>query len=424
MKKKILAVVVCMLMFANISALAANIDSINENKCIPCTDPGDISFVYDVQTPTDDNQCVGVEFDGTYFYVTGGGGTTHPDTNYVYFFDKNGSYVSRVAQPTTSDWGWRDIAFDGTYMYSSSDANIDKWYVTGLPSSPTITVVSSFSGPNDPNRAMGYDPDTGHIWTANRESQIYEIDTTGTIINIFNNTKRIYSMAWDNVCPGKPNLWIYDQTNEGGHKCHVRQFDPINGVYTGVEYTGYYNDSTNDQAGGSCFVEDWNGTNVFIGLTQSEPDSIFCMELCEVGIAEPDINCLGDLDWNDVSPGATVSGDFEIKNIGDPGSLLNWEITKWPAWGNWTFTPLNGTGLTPEAGALSVTVEVKAPDEKNEEFTGSIKIINIDEPTDHCEIDVFLATPKNKPFNVNPFIVRILQQHPRMFPMLRPILGM
>jgi hypothetical protein len=31
---------------------------------------------------------------------------------------------------------------------------------------------------------------------------------------------------------------------------------------------------------------------------------------------------------------------------------------------------------------------------------------------------------KNKPFNVNPFIVRILQQHPRMFPILRLILGM
>ncbi len=411
-------------MFANISVLAANINIINENNCIPCTDPGDFCFVYEIETQTDDNQSVGVEFDGTYFYVTGGGGTEHPDTNYVYFFDKNGTYLSRVAQPITSDWGWRDIAFDGTYMYSSGNKNIDVWYVTGLPSSPVLNIVSSFPGPNDPNRAMGYDPDTGHIWTANRESQIYEIDTTGTIINIFNNTKRIYSMAWDNFCPGKPNLWIYDQTDEGGHKCHVRQFDPITGVYTGVEYKGYMNDPVNDWAGGSCFVEDWNGTNVFIGLTQNTPDLIFCMEICEVGAAEPNLNCEGDLNWDDVSAGATVNGDFDVENVGDPGSLLNWEITEWPNWGNWTFTPLSGINLTPEAGAFTITVDVKAPDEKNEEFTGSIKIVNTDDATDQCEIDVFLATPKNKPFNHHPFFLRILQQYPHMFPIIRLILGL
>jgi hypothetical protein len=424
MKKKILSIVVMMLMFANITTLAANININNELTCQPCLDPGDILFTYDVETPTDDNQCLGVEFDGTYFYVTGGGGTTHPDTNYVYFFDKNGSYLSRVAQPTTSDWGWRDIAYDGTYMYSSDSQNVDVWNVTGLPSSPVLNVIKSFSGPENPNRAMAYDPDTGHFWTANRESTIYEFDDTGTVINSFSNVKRIYSMAWDNVCSGSPRLWIYDQTNEGGHMCHVRQFDPVAGVYTGVEYEGYNNDPANDMAGGSCFIEDWEGKNVFIGLTQNTPDLIFCMEICQVGGPEPDLECEGDLNWEDITPGGTAIGDFKVKNSGETGSFLNWKIVEWPEWGNWTITPMNGTGLTPAAGSFSIDVEVVAPDEKKKDFTGKIKVVNIDDPTDSCKIDVFLGTPVSKPLSGYQFFSRIINQHPHMFPILRYIFGL
>jgi len=433
MKRKMLGIFVCMLLIA--TALPAvgtlNIDKNEEitdlllkQDCTSCMDPGDICFVYDVETPTDDNQCLGVEFDGTYFYITGGGGTTHPDTNYVYFFDKDGNYLSRVAQPTTSDWGWRDIAFDGTYMYSSDSANVDVWYITGLPSSPVINMASSFPGPENPNRAMAYDPVTGHFWTANRASSIYEFDNTGTVVNTFSNTKSIYSMAWDDVCPGGPKLWTYDQTDEGGHKCHIRQFDPVNGVYTGVEYSGYYNDSVNDVAGGSCFIEDWDGKNVFIGLTQNTPDLIFCMEICDVGAPEPDLECDGDLSWVDVTPGDTVSDDFDVENIGDSGSLLNWEITEWPTWGNWTFTPPTGAGLTPEDGAFTVDVEVEAPIDENSDFTGTIKITNAIDPSDYCEIDVSLATPKNKPFNINLPFLRFLEQHPHMFPILRTLLGL
>ena len=75
------------------TTLRVTINIEEKDICKPCLDPGDICFVYDIQTPTDNNQCVGVEFDGTYFYITGGGGTTHPDTNYVYFFDKNGKLL-------------------------------------------------------------------------------------------------------------------------------------------------------------------------------------------------------------------------------------------------------------------------------------------------------------------------------------------
>jgi hypothetical protein len=139
----------------------------------------------------------------------------------------------------------------------------------------------------------------------------------------------------------------------------------------------------------------------------------------------PDLDCDGDISWSDVPVGSTVSGNFVVMNIGDPGSLLNWEITEWPIWGNWTFTPISGTGLKPADGAFTVQVDVVAPEEKNKDFSGTIKIVNLDDTTDTCRISVSLATPRNKPFNmINFLFLRFLESHPYLFPILRQALGL
>ncbi len=62
----------------------------------------------------------------------------------------------------------------------------------------------------------------------------------------------------------------------------------------------------------------------------------------------PDLDCSGSLSWTDIEPGATVSGSFQLQNIGDTGSLLNWTInTSSINWGTWSYTPESGENLTP-----------------------------------------------------------------------------
>ena len=106
----------------------------------------------------------------------------------------------------------------------------------------------------------------------------------------------------------------------------------------------------------------------------------------------PDLNCEGSLSWTGIKPGGMVHGNFTVENIGDPTSLLDWQIAEWPTWGNWTFQPMNGTGLTPEQGAMNVQVWVVAPSEKNE-FNGTVKIVNLHDPNDFAEIPVYMKTP-------------------------------
>jgi len=108
-----------------------------------------------------------------------------------------------------------------------------------------------------------------------------------------------------------------------------------------------------------------------------------------------DLDCSGTLSWTGVTPGSTVTGSFTVENIGDPGSLLDWEVESYPDWGAWTFDPENGEDLTPEDDPITVNVEVVAPNEQNQQFDGEVKIVNSENGSDYYIISVSLATPVN-----------------------------
>jgi len=124
----------------------------------------------------------------------------------------------------------------------------------------------------------------------------------------------------------------------------------------------------------------------------------------------PDLNCTGSLSWSDIKPGATVHGSFQVQNVGDPSSLLNWTVNNSLTWGTWTFTPASGEGLTPEQGPVTVQVYVIAPNEKNAEFQGFLKVQNRDNASDFDTIPVILKTSASTVLSsANPFINMVRQ---------------
>ena len=124
----------------------------------------------------------------------------------------------------------------------------------------------------------------------------------------------------------------------------------------------------------------------------------------------PDLNCTGSLSWSDIKPGSTVHGSFQVRNVGDPGSLLNWTVNNSLTWGTWTFTPASGENLTPEQGPVTVQVYVIAPDEKNTEFQGFLQVQNRDNTSDFDTIPVTLKTSASMVLSsANPFINMVRQ---------------
>ena len=124
-----------------------------------------------------------------------------------------------------------------------------------------------------------------------------------------------------------------------------------------------------------------------------------------------------------MSPGSTVTGSFTVENIGTPDSELDWKITNTPGWGNWAFNPEEGNDLT-KGNPVMVEATVTAPNQKNEEFLGKIRIENLERPQDYCEISVSLTTPKNKVLNFNIYLLeQLFEQFINAFPLLKYLVG-
>ena len=177
-------------------------------------------------------------------------------------------------------------------------------------------------------------------------------------------------------------------------------------------------------------LDDWfgwsvsiDGYNALIGAREDNDATGAAYVFVKSGPdPDPDLDCGGALDWTGIKPGATVTGEFYVENIGEEGTLLNWEIESYPEWGSWTFTPDSGTDLLPET-IVTVEVEVVAPDDPNTKFTGKVKVVNSDDPSDFVEIGAELKTPRSKALT-NSLFLRFLQQFSNAFPILRQLLGL
>jgi len=135
-----------------------------------------------------------------------------------------------------------------------------------------------------------------------------------------------------------------------------------------------------------------------------------------------EVCCDGELIWDDVTAGGTVSGSFKILNCGESYTMLDWEVGEYPTWGTgWTFSPDSGIDLKPEDGGVTIAVQAIAPTRINKKFDGKIKLVNKDNPNDYCEIDVSLTTPRTR--MINPIFINLLQRFFSQFPAIHWILN-
>jgi len=142
---------------------------------------------------------------------------------------------------------------------------------------------------------------------------------------------------------------------------------------------------------------------------------------------EPDLNCFGELIWDDVTPGTIAKNIFYVENIGGAISMLDWEITEWPEWGVWYFLPPEGEDLLPNNGAVHVHVFVEVDDLPYRDFTGNITIVNKENTSDFEILPVTLSTPnsyENGDILLIRFLQRIIKNHPNAFPIIRKYFGL
>ena len=244
---------------------------------------GDVIFEMDVETPTNDNQLLGVEFDGTYFYVTGGAAGSDP--NKVYVIDTIGNVILALDQPDIPDyWGWRDLAWDGVYtgadridtLYGSCGQLVHKFGISFSDS--TLDHYGSFLGPCYPlNRALAYMEDSAWFFTSNGQDSNYNYKfskTNSHIDSSFNNFF-MYGAAYDtDILEGGYVWWHSQNATTTPFYCLVEQMDAISMNFTGVVVNFSPTIVVSGIAGGLCFSEGFRGMDVLFALVQGNPSDI------------------------------------------------------------------------------------------------------------------------------------------------------
>jgi photosystem II stability/assembly factor-like uncharacterized protein len=349
--------------------------------------------------------CQGDPVDGYYeMYTTTDGGDTWirvPEENIpeplgageygtVGYYDVVGDTV----------WWGTQYSADRGRVFKSTDKGYH-WTVADTPFGSGCWVDIRFK---DQNNGLAMDK------RESTEGIIAETSDGGETWTMIDKTGLCYSGDFDYV-PGTDNLYISTGVYSSDPTYQGASFS-IDGGHNWIEWT--------EVSGIQLFATTW--VEGIIGWAGSFSQDEYTGGVYKyIPGYESNLFCEGVLRWEEVSGGSTVQGSFIVKSQGEPGSELNWEVSEYPEWGEWTFTPESGTGL-PLGDSITVDVEVVVPTDKETEFTGIVKVINSDDSSDSCEIDVYLLTPRNKAVH-NPFFLRLFERFPNAFPFLRNLLG-
>ena len=236
---------------------------------------GDLLVEIDAQTSTGDDQLLGCEFDGTNLWFTGGGGTSGLYGNQLYKLDMSGNLIETYSQGTSSDWGIRDMAFDGTFLYGGDENGF--YRIT--PSTGVVTTMFTGDLGLACIRALAFSPATGHFYAANWDTQIIEFDASGTQYGTYAapGLTGMYGMAYDEF---SGNLWIFDRT--GTPATSFYEYSLSNQALTGLSLQVPLLTGLTDQMnGGALFSANFvTGKIVLGGVVQgTDNDMFFAMEL-------------------------------------------------------------------------------------------------------------------------------------------------
>ena len=247
--------------------------------------------------------------------------------NDVWLFDAAGNMTGsydQIAGAAGDDWGYRDGAGDGTYVYFGWAGGVARHDVDGSNGQLLFTGVP----PGGTWRALAYDPTgdngNGSLWSACWGSELVEVTLSGTVLTSYpcwvTPAWSLYGLAYDNV---DGNLWAHHtggdvlkiDTSTGQYVDPVPQWtsgfpnlvaqgglssmDDETGDLAAIsqgtpDELGVYDEATGVMIWGPIDIQAQSGSNGHMGVAVI----VFGSLPCDLG----DMNCDGSVDCDDWYP--------------------------------------------------------------------------------------------------------------------------
>jgi hypothetical protein len=268
-------------------------------------------------TPTPDRTIVGVQYAAGSLWATG----FDPDDYWqhkLYKFNEDGTVLLDVFSYGIEAAGWKDMAYDGDYLYVT-DMDTIRQLDLGTGEKTGVTIPAPFYY----NSGLAYNPLNDHFYVSgDGGSNIYEIDREGTIISAIDDyaNHATVGLAVDTLSVGGPFLWTW--SNESiGYNLSIKacQVSLVTHAFTGIEFDGESISAViSETAGGATISYDVRPDSLtFIGINTRNGNANDQMEYAMFY----DIT-------NDELPGPQIYVDpTMIQNILPPGDSVDVMVT-------------------------------------------------------------------------------------------------
>jgi len=228
MKKTLLPLLVLLISFSVLTAQSRNQEAAFYNKTVkdgithvPVAEnaieaAGDTLYTFPLQgTGTDSPLNLGVTVvNDTIIVSSGGYSSVDIGDNMFYRYTLDGTFIDSVAQNGTAGWGYRDLAYDGTYVLGSDNTEIRKFDPTTLAFVTSVTNAAQST-----HRGLAYDAGEDAIYSTNFTSgPLLKMDaSTGTTLRNYGNPSVApYGIALDPFTnPAVMDLWYAEPSVAG-----------------------------------------------------------------------------------------------------------------------------------------------------------------------------------------------------------------
>jgi hypothetical protein len=231
-------------------------------------DVWDLQFSFDLELASGGDRNYGAGFDGTYFY------SARWNAARQHQYDRTGTLITGFS---IGQYPTKDLAYDGTYFYGGAEGEGNSFiYKMDFINKTLIsTIPVEFHA-----QAIAYNGDLDVFYCSDYGDPVYVVDRSGTIVDQFNLVTTISTsgLAYDNVSPGGPYLWVFDQGNGPGYPQYIYQWNLSAGSFTGVRHDVTLDFPMYSVAGGLFFTTSFTGGSTLVGCLQGTPDIMFCYE--------------------------------------------------------------------------------------------------------------------------------------------------
>ncbi len=169
--------------------------------------PWELRNSFNIGQILNDDRIEGVAFAQDSFYVAGAAGQ---EPNTIYVLNREGELIRRFIQPGESQYGMKDLEWDGEWLWGSGERRIFGF-------TPDGQIQSQFEGPYNPNTALAWDSDNEILWIGATTNNLAAYDRNGNRLGPVLNRRglRISGLAyWSDDPDGYP-IYILHNIEQG-----------------------------------------------------------------------------------------------------------------------------------------------------------------------------------------------------------------